>query len=1021
MGALKSTLFRTMQATHRLPWLVRTGTLAALGVAIGWTAAPALAQTPMVRRPAVVRQPARPAAKAPSTTMTVPPTRPTVARPVVPAKPAVIVAKPAVTTKPAATVQPAAAAATTAAATPTTGNPGSTGSNGIGGAAADTTAPIVAFRDQLTAKPMAADVAAAADWYLHRFRSSDAAGLAARYAADAGEQRLFARHYDRELMLAFERALASNDAARLATVETALRATLGPLAGMTPAQLADRVSVTGSADPENVAMRDACLHLAMLYQVNRDGAHAERAAALLSKFAWAVPQWPVWNPYYLPHAQRQAMPQSSPLAFRSEYSAGLWGQWVYMDLIMGLPLVQARAFIAESGALKRINAEAQVARLFDLHLEVQRKYGATPDYSNMDSFQIRGKLEFGRYLPSPQLVHDGVDHMRSLLATGFYPDGWWHEGSPAYHFDLVRGLRLLCTELLQGYSDPPGFVSASGRRFDRLDLRREFAPQLDRADAVSRSMVLPDRTMMSVHDTPWPFSGPPDATAPTAPVLHGAMGQGSLVSGSGNGYAMATLHWGRAGTHSHADALRLHLWAKGSEVVSGNQYHPIPGSGSSREWHQSTAAQATVVVDGQEQSPVGRRGSRVRTPAPADAIPGITDWRWRWTQGQAGNDAGTLRFMSDRFAGVQVIEADAHQAYDAVVPVSMYRRTVALVRIDDADTYVVDVFRVRGGQTHDWMLHSALQSMQSLGVSPTLRPTGGSLGGWITGIESAAVADGWKATFALEDGTRMDTHMLGSPGTTVMTGNAPAMRRPGTAPFLVARRTGGDSTFVAIHHAYRGSAPRIISVEPVATDDPSAVAFRVRLGDREDIVYSGTDRNRLVRLGDGTEVRASFAHLASGGQRSWRFVADGDLLRNRDMALAGIESVEASVVATTSTDHGAATSSLALDRPSVAGLAGSTAVVDMGGCMSWAYRVSADAPAGGTSITIEGAPGFGVVPGGIKQHSFPGWGIPGSARVRIPGWAVAERSGTGPWTVEGTGRPSVREQPLAPMSVAAAR
>lgn len=989
-----------MKGNNRLPWLGRASTLAALGLAVGLSAVPAMSQTPTVRRPAAVRQPAKPAPKAPVTRAAAAPAKARTARQSVPAKPAV---------------------AAPAAANQTAGAAASAGSNGIRRAAADTSAPVIPFRDQLAANPMAPEVVAAADWYLHRFRSTDAAGLAARYATDSAEQRLFARHYDRELMMAFECALASDDATRLATVETAIRATLGPLAGMSPVQLADRVSVLGSADPENVVMRDACLHLAMLYQVTRDVAHAERSAALLSKFAWAVPQWPVWNPYYLPHAQRQATPRSSPLAFSSEYSAGLWGHWAYMDLIMGLPLVKARAFIAESGALSRINADAQVARLFDLHLEVQRKFSATPDYCNMDSFQIRGKLEFGRYLPSPQLVHDGVDHMRQLLATGFYPDGWWHEGSPAYHFDLVRGLRLLCTDLLQGYSDPPGFVAASGRRFDRLDLRREFAPQLDRAEAVSRSMVLPDRTMMAVHDTPWPFYGPPNATAPATSVLHGAMGQGSLVSGSGIGYAMATLHWGRAGTHSHADALRLHLWAKGSEVISGNQYHPIQGSGSSRDWHQSTAAQATVVVDGQEQSPVGRRGSRVRTPVPADAIPGIADWRWRWTQGQAGNDAGTLRFMSDRFAGVQVIEADAHQAYDSVVPVTMYRRTVALVRIDDADTYVVDIFRVRGGQTHDWMLHSALQSMHSLGVSPTLRPTGGSLGGWITGIESAAVAGGWKATFTLDDGTCMETHMLGCPGTQVMTGKAPAMRRSGTAPFLVARRTGGDSTFVAIHHAYRGGAPRIASVEPIPADDPAAVAIRVRIGDREDVVYSGVDRTRLVRLGNGTEVRASFAHVATGTERSWSFVADGDLIRNPDMALTGIDTVEASVTGTTSTDQGAATSSLTLDRPSVAGIAGSVAVVDMGGCMSWAYRIAPGSPVGATSVAIEGAPGFGVIPGGIKQQGFPGWGVSGSARIRIPGWAVAERAGAGSWRVEGTGMPSVLPPPVASAMAAATR
>jgi len=66
---------------------------------------------------------------------------------------------------------------------------------------------------------------------------------------------------------------------------------------------------------------------------------------------------------------------------------------------------------------------------------------------------------------------------------------------------------------------------------------------------------------------------------------------------------------------------------------------------------------------------------------------------------------GTLRLFNPDVESVQVVEADGHRAYGTAVEMDLYRRTVALVRINDVDCYVVDVFRVRGGKVHDYMLH----------------------------------------------------------------------------------------------------------------------------------------------------------------------------------------------------------------------------------------------------------------------------------------------------------------------------
>ena len=793
----------------------------------------------------------------------------------------------------------------------------------------------------------------------------------------------------------------------MATVERAVRATLGDMPGRAPAELAARVSTDGAADAKNVEMRDACLHLAMLYGLTNDRSHAERAAAILARFATVIPQWPILNPYYAPMAERRRDPQSGPETFTSEYAAGLWGKWIYMDLVMATPLVQARAFIAGSGALRDLGAESAVRSMFELHLATQRKFSAQPDYSNMDSFQIRGKLDFGRYLPDPQLVHDGVAHLKAIFRLGFYPDGWWHEGSPAYHNDLVNGLKWITTDLLAGYSDPPGFRASDGTRFDGLDLAVEIRAPLARAESVTRRSVLPDQTVMGIHDTPWPTLAPSDSAVPTRSFLFGSMGQGTLVSGSGEGHSLATLHWSRAGSHAHFDALSLFLWAKGTEAISGTQYRPLPGSSSTREWHQSTAAFATVVVDGLNQSPVGPRGTHRRVAGPDDAVLGLPDSRWRWGQSMACNDAGDLRLFSTEFPDVQVIEAEAKKAYDSIVDVTMYRRTIALVQIDDIDSYVVDIFRVRGGKVHDYMLHSALQMAQQLKVSTATQPTAGIMHRWIGGLSSGSTSQNVVAAFEMDNGVKLVSFIAGAPGTTVVTGHAPAMRRHGDAPFLAIRRAGGSSTFVAVHHVVAGTTSRISGIELMPTDVADAVALRVNLGDRVDTIMSSVDPRVPMTTEGGTILRGAFAHIRHGGIRTWAMLVDGDMLRTPEVSISGSVSHDGTITATSSAEKSGGNGGAFVvsgSMPALSSLAGAPIIVDQGGVMSWAYRVGAVMQgSAGTVVATSDEPGFEVSGNLIRQTSFPNWGIRGAARYRIPGYAVMTRDQGRDWTFVQTG------------------
>jgi hypothetical protein len=451
-----------------------------------------------------------------------------------------------------------------------------------------------------------------------------------------------------------------------------------------------------------------------------------------------------------------------------------------------------------------------------------------------------------------------------------------------------------------------------------------------------------------------------------------------------------SLHFGGTHGHKHDDCLNLTLFAKGKELISETNYHPPEGvTNTTREWHTMTAGHTTVVVDEQSQ-----KSSLTRSRQPTDDVPGYADWPWRWTGHGNGMNDGRLRLFSAEFDKVQVVEADGERSYHDVAQLDRYRRTVALVKINDSDVYVVDIFRVKGGSVHDYMLHSCLEAPHSVAVSVPLAEKEGSLHKYITGIRGARTGNDWTAMFRMDDGSaQLRTFFLGAPGTEILLGDGPAMRRAGTAPFLAVRRTGGESVYVAVHHPYVGK-PLVQKVERLELSPSAgqAVALRITLPDRVDTILSTADESPWILrevVAGGVKMRGRFAHVAQGkGANRWAYLVDGDRLDAGDLRIAGDSSHSGVLTRTSRIEAGDSENAFITpaDLPTDGSLDGRTLIVDLGGLLTQSFRITrVERRNAETLIHSWDEPGMTITPGLVKLEYFPGWGITGEAKFRISG------------------------------------
>ena len=598
-----------------------------------------------------------------------------------------------------------------------------------------------------------------------------------------------------------------------------------------------------------------CHNLAKAYHVTRKPEYARRAALILNRFAELYPGYCVVKQW--PFRRREYTSISKP-----PYPSygGKWGRWRYGEVPRKLPF--AYDLIYESEELDTLSKELGV----DVRKRIENDFfRATVAYeltfknhvSNMAPSYAAPMIQIGRCIGEPEYVHWAYHWVARILNTRFFYDGMWCE-APSYHYQTVGGIRRVLNEL-KGYSDPPGYTGKDGLHLENVDLEKDL-PFLRKCLTAPEEIAYPGGVICPVHDT-WPGrKRGPKRKESTCAILPG-YGHAVLGTGTGDDQIQAHLHFSGGYGHAHMDNLNLALFAYGREMLCDMGYTHT----RYRYLTVSTIGHNLVVIDRKDQA---RRKSD-----------------------------GDLLMYIPTATGLAVVEASGERGYPDLAQV--YRRMLLLVTLDGAAPYLIDIFHVKGGTTHDWLLHGSADDDQTIDCTVQLAPREGTLlepgekweeprgeshrfipYGLMKKIHAGRTDGKWSATFRYKDDTDLGcrVHMLGRAGTEVMVCETPSIRRAGrddsklpdfTMPQLVVRRSGDgplESMFVSVIEPFRGAKP-VARVEALKIEggSPLSVALRVHTGDRVDTILVNPDSPDAVCTAGGVTLAGRIGVLSRRG------------------------------------------------------------------------------------------------------------------------------------------------------------
>lgn len=323
----------------------------------------------------------------------------------------------------------------------------------------------------------------------------------------------------------------------------------------------------------------------------------------------------------------------------------------------------------------------------------------------------------------------------------------------------------------------------------------------------------------------------------------GGYGLSILETGSGDVRRAALMHYGTSGAwHGHLDRLNIEMWSRGMCVLPEMGY-PAHWGDKAYTWTQSTPTHYCVQID--ENSQVKREGH-----------------------------LNLLAFTP----GMQVMDASAEDVYPGVA--SLYRRTVAMVDISDEDSYLLDVFRVKGGKRHDYVFHGL--PFGEFGVSgvtlgaPQDKGTlmgediefgktvaGTKTGGyqWLTKPRRGKPESSWSANWFVKGrGMGLKMTMLGGSAQEVIVADGEPEAKPGypeKMEYVLARNDTGASTFVSIIEPYKDkpSVRQIREIKPDGVAPEGLAAVKVGTNGRTDYLFSSLRPPLQVRYLEGSKAK----------------------------------------------------------------------------------------------------------------------------------------------------------------------
>ena len=391
-----------------------------------------------------------------------------------------------------------------------------------------------------------------------------------------------------------------------------------------------------------------------------------------------------------------------------------------------------------------------------------------------------------------------------------------------------------------------------------------------------RAASLPDGTQASFGDTN--FNTVTTGRDAGNSALLAAYGHLSFGSGTGAEAVQLNQNFSDDANHMRADVTAYSLWANGAELLGNIRYYNgLPG----RQFTEQILAHNAVTIDRSNMS----RGS--------------------WEVGNAGHrfTSGNLTLFEPENNGISVSEIDGQRAY--ANKASRYQRMMIVNTVDPQRPYVIDVFRITGGTTHDYTHHGAIrfdqtgESSLQLAAMPGEYPLLEGAETWSEPTSSGSTFPYYGLFRNMQQGsgsnqfqiTYRDTANLGrdlrlwvtgQQGSTVYLGVTPNPSRTNTTPpnfytywrpsaIIRNRATTGplQSLYANVIEPMSNGSSTIQAVErlPIAGGGQEAVALRVRFADRRVDTYLINLRNPKIAGatgGSGAIATANNVYRVSG-------------------------------------------------------------------------------------------------------------------------------------------------------------
>ena len=405
----------------------------------------------------------------------------------------------------------------------------------------------------------------------------------------------------------------------------------------------------------------------------------------------------------------------------------------------------------------------------------------------------------------------------------------------------------------------------------------------------------------------------------------------------------ASLYHGGFRHHSHRDAMQFDIFAENCSMIPDFGYPETCNSTDPRRagFFANTVSHNTVMVDGSMQ-----RKERGRCLA---------------------YDAGPI---------CQYVEAQNDHVYGQC---ETYRRSVAMIRVSREASYFVDIFRVKGGKQHDWLVHGSHADFSSdLALSEPRKQ--GTLAGadveygyyyddeklaaapygsvsyfsyrgsgfqFLYNVQEADLTPGgygkWdfitsgdRAVGAMQgnEGAYLKAFFIGDGERIFVCDGKPQQNRrdtPESVKFVVRRRTGDDleSTFISVFEPGAGD-ELIQSVQRIQTDNEDLVALKITLKSGGIHYYfNATDPVAETEIADGIRFAGQVGYVAldARGDVHKAYLHNSTLLARGTWRLEGLGPLTTTIA---SCDYKESSVTLADPVLPDRELAGSTVIINCG-------------------------------------------------------------------------------------------